>query len=469
MAHKLLTLLLAATALSACTMAPRYERPEAPVAAAWPAASMPDTVSGTQPQPTASDWRSMFKSPELQKLIETALANNRDLRIATLNVEAARAAYRIQRADLLPSVNASGTGTRQRIPENASATGQSNIASSYSANVGATAFELDLFGRIRSLSRRAANQYLATDEGRKAAQTTLIAEVANAYLTYLADHELLTLTENTLNAQQESYTIIQRSFEMGVGSQLDVSQAATQVESARANLARYTRLVEQDKNALTLLVGQPIPPEDLPAAGLGSVAVPDELPAGMPSDVLLQRPDIRQAEYVLKGENANIGAARAAFFPSISLTGSAGFASDSLSNLFSTGSGGAWAFTPQVSLPIFQGGRRWANLSLANTNRDIAIAQYEKAIQSAFREVSDALAARSTYTEQLQAQQSLVQESETAHTISQARYKEGLDSHLTLLVSQRALYSAQQDEINVRLERLSNLVNLYKSLGGGQN
>lgn len=465
MTSKLAFALLAATALTACTMAPRYERPATPVAAQWSAPV--GTVSSTQVSQIG--WRDVFKSPELQTLMMEALANNRDLRIATLNIEAARATYRIQRADLLPSINATGTGTRQRTPENASLTGNSEITSSYAANIGAAAYEVDLFGRVRSLSRRAFNQYMATEEGRNAAQTTLIAEVANAYLLYLADSELLKLTEDTLKTQQESYDVISRSFDMGVGSQLDVSQAATQVETARANLAIYKRQVEQDKNALTLLVGKEIEPKLLAPKSLNEVLVMDELPVGLPSEVLLQRPDIRQAEYVLKGENANIGAARAAFFPSISLTGSAGFASSNLDNLFSSGSGGAWAFTPQVTLPIFQTGRLFANLKLANTNRDIAVAQYEQAIQGAFRDVADALVARATYTDQLQAQQALVAASEKAYTVSQARYKQGLDSNLTQLDAQRSFYSAQQVEIGVRMQRLTNLVNLYKALGGGQN
>jgi outer membrane protein, multidrug efflux system len=465
MSNKFALVLLAATALTACTMAPRYERPEAPVAAQWSVGG--GTVSSTQVV-SQIGWRDVFKSPELQTLITEALANNRDLRISTLNIEAARATYRVQRADLLPSVNATGSGTRQRTPENASATGSSEITSSYSANIGAAAYEVDLFGRVRSLSRRAFNQYMATEEGRNAAQTTLIAEVANAYLQYLADSELLKLTDDTLKTQQESYDVIRRSFEMGVGSQLDVSQAATQVETARANLAIYKRYVEQDKNALTLLVGKEIAPKLLEPKSLNDVLVMEELPVGLPSEVLLQRPDIRQAEYTLKGENANIGAARAAFFPSISLTGSAGFASGNLDNLFSSGSGGAWTFAPQVSLPIFQTGRLFANLKLANANRDIAVAQYEQAIQSAFRDVADALVARATYTDQLNAQQALVAASEKAYTVSLARYKQGLDSNLTQLDAQRTYYSAQQVEIGVRMQRLANLVNLYKALGGGQ-
>ncbi|NTU59083.1 MAG: efflux transporter outer membrane subunit [Chlorobiaceae bacterium] len=468
---QLLPLFLAAGTLTACSMAPRYDQPIAPVAAQWPASSgiAPVTAAQTAEQPHVADigWRNMFKSPKLQSLIESSLANNRDLRVATLNIEAARASYRIQRSDLLPSINASGSALRQRSSENSSTTGHPEITSVYGANIGITAYELDLFGRVRSLGNRAINQYLATAEGRRAAQTTLVAEVANAYLTYLADVELLQLTESTLKTQLDSYDLIKRSYDLGARSQLDVSQAATQVETARANRAQYQRQVEQDKNALTLLVGKEIDPELLKPESLGSVSVMETLPEGVPSTVLLDRPDVRQAEYVLKGENANIGAARAAFFPIISLTGSAGFASDSLSSLFLAGSGGAWSFAPQVVLPIFQGERLWSNLNLAKTNREIAAAKYEKSIQNAFREVADALVARLTYTDQLNAQQALVKASESAYTISKARYDQGTDSYLTLLDAQRSYFAAQQNEILVHQQSLANLVNLYKALGGG--
>lgn len=480
MTNKFSAVLLAATALSACTMAPRYVQPAAPVAVSWPT-TIGDVSSSTigvsptvvtsatmvQPNVAALGWQDMFQSPKLQSLIRAALTNNRDLRVATLNIKAARATYGIQRADLMPSLSASGTGTRQRSSDNTSTTGQAQITSVYGANMGAS-YELDLFGRVQSLSKRAFNQYLATEEGRKAAQTTLIAEVANTYLAYLADVELLQLTEDTLKAQQDSYDLIKRSFDVGAKSQLDVSQAITQVETARANRALYQRQVEQDKNALTLLVGKELDADLLTPEPLSAVAVMETLPVGLPSTVLLMRPDVRQAEYVLKGENANIGAARAAFFPSISLTGSAGFASTSLSSLFSSGASGVWSFAPQVNIPLFQGGRLWSNLTLAKTNRDIAVAQYEKTIQSAFRDVADALVARATYTEQLEAQRSLVKASETAYTISKVRYAQGSDSHLALLDAQRSYYAAQQGEILVHQQSLTNLVNLYKVLGGGQ-
>jgi outer membrane protein, multidrug efflux system len=469
----LLPLCLATTTLTACSLAPTYVRPTAPVTTEWPVASgigtMPSTARefGQHPRTTDIGWRSMFRSPKLQSLIEASLANNRDLRIATLNIEAARNTWRIQRSDLLPSINASGSFTRQELSKSGSGTGKTEITSSYTSGIGTTAYELDLFGRVHSLSNRAINQYLATEEGRKAAQTSLVAEVANAYLTYLADVELLRLTESTLKTRQDACDLIKRSFDLGARSRLDVAQSATLVESARVNRAQYQRQVEQSKNALTLLVGKEIDPMLLEPQSLANVQVLETLPVGIPSDVLLDRPDVRQAEYALKSENANIGAARASFFPSISLTGSAGFASASLSDLFVSGSSGVWSFAPQVTLPIFQGGRLRSNLKLAETNRDIAVTRYEKAIQTAFREVADALAARATYTEQLHAQRALVKESDQAWTITKARYDHGIDSYFALLDAQRSLFEAQQNEILIHQQTLANSIDLYKALGGG--
>jgi outer membrane protein, multidrug efflux system len=471
--RQLLPLCLAATTLTACSFTPRYDRPVAPVSAQWPASSGAGTTGSVAPkagelQSTADiGWRDMFRSPRLQRLIEDALANNRDLRIATLNIAAARSTYRIQRADLLPSIDASGGLTRQRLSSSTSGTGKPEITSLYTAGIGTTAYEVDLFGRVRNLGSSAMNKYLATEEGRKASQTTLVAEVASAYLTYLADFELLQLTESTLRTRQSALDLTQRSFELGSRSRLDVAQSATLVESAIASRAQYRRQVEQDKNALTLLVGKEIDPALLEPERLSSVQVMETLPVGISSAVLLARPDIRQAEYALIAENANIGAARASFFPSISLTGSGGFASTGLSDLFLSGSSGVWSFSPKVVLPIFQGGRLQANLDLAKTNRDIAVARYEKAIQTAFREVADALVARATYSEQLQAQRALVSESEQSEAITKARYSHGIDSHFALLDAERSLFEAQQNEIIVHQRTLSNLIDLYKALGGG--
>lgn len=471
MSKTLLALLIGTTILGGCTnFTPYYQQPALPVQAEFPQgdAYKPTQAAGEQ---TVSQmaWTEFFQSGPLQELIKTALDNNRDLRVAALNIEAARAQYRVQRADLLPSINANATGTIQATPDNALFNPlQPDRLETYTANLATTAYELDLFGRVRSLNENALQQYFATEEARHTTQIALIAEIANAYLNYHADRKLLGLTQHTFETQQESYDVIKKSFDMGIGSQLDVSQAATLVETARANHAQYLRRVAQDKNALTLLVGKPLDDTVLNAESLDDIKIMQDLPVGLASDVLLQRPDIRQAEHQLKAANANIGAARAAFFPRISLTASAGLASNELSDLFKSGSAWAWNIAPQLTVPIFQGGRNKANLEFAKANQKIAVAQYEKAIQSAFREVSDELAARGTYTDQLNAQKALVAASQQSYDLSMARYKAGVDSHLTVLDSQRALYTAQQNEIVVQLQRLSNLVGLYKALGGGQ-
>ena len=464
------TALVMTTALSACTLMPDYKRPASPVAATWPADDVYATAAGDATSTLAADtrWKDFFTSARLQEIIGLALTHNRDLRVAALNIEAAQAAYRIRRADIVPSIDAAGTMSRQGLPENAQQfPGQGSVTSQYAANIGTTAFELDLFGRIRSLNEAALQDYFATVEARKSVQIALVAEVANAYLALLSDMKLLKLTEETLTAQGESFDLTRQSFELGIGSQLDVSQAQTAVETARANLAQYKRQVAQDRNALALLTGTQLPDINTDTETLDDMTLKADMPAGLPSEVLLARPDIVQAEHALQAANANIGAARAAFFPTISLTGSAGLASQSLSDLFSSGSGLAWSFAPQVTLPIFQGGRNAANLEAAEVQQKIAVANYEKAIQTAFREVADELAARGTYTDQLDALRAFVSAAQTSYDLSDARYRQGIDSYLNVLDAQRSLYDAQQNEILVAQQRLSNLVTLYKVLGGG--
>lgn len=465
--------LAVATALAGCSLAPTYERPQAPVDAAYP--SGPAYGAPGQPAagaPTAADvgWRDFFGDPLLQELLALSLANNRDLRVAALNVEAARAQYRIQRADLAPSVGVGGNGSVQRTPADLNPSGQAGISRSYQVGASLSTWELDLFGRIRSLSEQALQLYLAQDETRVATQLTLVAETANAYLTLRADQELLALTRQTLAAQQESYKLTRQSYDLGVATELDLSQAEISLRTAERNLSQYTRMAAQDRNALVLLVGQPLP------AGISAqldqaAALPDgvvlaDLPAGLPSDLLARRPDIRAAEHQLQAANASIGAARAAFFPRISLTGSAGTASASLGGLFDAGSG-AWSFAPQISVPIFAGGALRASLDLAKIQKDIGIARYEQAIQNGFREVSDALAGRGTLQEQIRSQELLVQANQRAYDLSQQRYQQGIDNYLSVLDSQRSLYTAQQTLVETRLARLSNLIQLYKALGGG--
>ena len=464
----LLPLLLAMACLCGCTtLAPDYSRPAAPVPAAWPSGPAYGADTGSATAPAAADlpWKEFFLDASLRQVIELALANNRDLRIAALNIERARALYRIQRAELYPTVNAYGDGTRQRVPADLSGLGEAVTTQQYSVSLGFTSWELDLFGRIRSLKDRALEQYLATEQARRATRISLVSEVAGAYLTLAADRENLALARSTLEAQQASLEIIRRRCEVGASSDLDLHLARTRVEAARVDIARYTGQAAQDANALNVLVGSPVPAEYLPGS-LGSEPAFRDVATGLPSAVLLRRPDVLQAEGQLKAANANIGAARAAFFPRITLTTVFGTASDQLTGLFKTGSE-AWTFSPQIQVPIFDMGARRAGLEVAQADRDIAIAGYEKAIQEAFREVSDALAGQNTVKGQFAAQQALVQATADSHRLSSARYDTGIDSYLTVLDTQRSLYAAQQGLIAVRLSLITNTVTLYKALGGG--
>jgi len=395
-----------------------------------------------------------------------ALENNRDLRVAVLNIERSRAQYQIQRSDLFPKVDANAAATYQRIAETFSATRLPETLHQYNVGLGVSSYELDLFGRVRSLKDQALEQYLATEQARRSVQISLVSQVAATYLTLAADRERLQLAKETLGNQQESYQLTRSRHEAGVSSALDLNQAQTSVDAARVDIARFTTLVAQDENALSLVVGSPVPADLLPLSLSEALTALKDVPPGLPSDVLLRRPDILQAEGVLKGANANIGAARAAFFPRITLISSVGFGSDDLAGLFNSGAF-VWKFAPQISLPIFDGGSNKASLTVAEVDRDIAVAQYEKAIQSAFREVADALAQRGTIDDQLAAQKSLTDATSESYRLSRARYEKGVDSYLTVLDSQRSLYGAQQNLIGTRLSRLDNLVTLYKVLGGG--
>lgn len=455
--NKMCTLAIASM-LSGCSLIPDFQRPPAPVPAQYPQ----DGVYALA-QSGTSDWQALFHDPALQQLIRDALVNNRDLRVAALNVEAFQAQYRIQRADLFPAVSATGAGQRRRLPGDVNGTGKPAITSSYSATLGVSAYELDFFGRVRSLGEQAMLTYLGTEEARRSAQLSLVANVANAYLTWRADQELLALAGQTLVANEHSLRLTRRSKTAGKASALDVVQARTSVESTRASVARYERQVAQDLNNLTLLVGGPVD-EKLPARPLAADWVA-RVPAGLPSDLLQRRPDILQAEYQLRAANANIGAARAAFFPSVSLTANAGSASTQLSGLFKGGSG-SWTFQPQINLPIFNAGSLRASLDYAKLQKDISVAQYEKSIQTAFQEVADGLAARQTFIDQMQAQQDFVAANQQYYDLAEHRYRSGVDSNLTFLDAQRALFSSQQALIVDRLAQLVAEVNLYTALGG---
>jgi len=446
-----------------CTMAPKYTRSKAPVPAEWPnGAAYASQLSTNNYQ--LPEWQEFFSDEKLQQVIGTALTNNRDLRIAALNVERSRAMYHIQRAQLFPTINAYGSGIKERVPADLSSSGSRQIVERYDANLGVASWEIDFFGRIRSFKDRALEEYLATEQARRSAQILLVSSVANAYLTLAADRENLTLAENTLASQQDAYNLIKRRHDLDLVSDLDLYRVQTQVDAARRDVARYRQQAAQDDNALNLLVGSSVPGELLPTE-LGRISPPKEIATGLSSEVLLRRPDVLQAEDLLKAANADIGAARAAFFPRISLTAAIGTSSSELSGLFKAGSG-AWSYAPEIVMPIFDA-RTWSANRAAKVQREIAVTQYEKAIQSAFREVADALAVRGTVDQQVAAQQSLVNALAETYRLSNSRYDKGIDSYLSVLDAQRSLFAAQQGLVFLRLAKLANDVQLYAVLGGG--
>lgn len=462
--------LLAPYLLAACTLEPRYSAPPLPVADAWPipasTALAPPGAAG--PAPAAADigWRDFFADANLQALIAEALAGNRDLRIAVLNVERARALYRIQRAEQLPTIAATGVFSKQNLPSALADGSPPAIYQYYQAGIGIASFEVDLFGRVRSLSHAALEQYLAQQETRRGAQLALIASVADAYLTLASDRELQHLAASTLASQRASYELTGQRHATGSASGLDLAQARTTVEAARADAARYDGNVAQDIDALTLLLGGAPDPALLPQALDAQVARLGVPPAGLPSSVLLRRPDVLAAEHQLRAANADIGAARAAFFPAISLMGNLGSASEQLSGLFKAGTR-TWTFSPQITLPIFAGGSNVGGLAAANADQRIAVAGYEKAIQAGFRDVADALALSASLANEREADEALAQATATAFELAQQRYRAGRDSYLNVLDSQRSDYAARQRLIAVRLDEQSNRVALYTALGGG--
>jgi multidrug efflux system outer membrane protein len=457
------------TLAAGCALQPVYQRPAAPVSPVFPAGEAYKDTSGkpggTSLPAAEIGWRNFLADPRLQRLVGLALQNNRDLRIAMLNVDKVQAQYRIQRAALYPQVNAGASSSSKGASGNASPGGSSTVSHSYSAGLSAS-WELDFFGRLRSLSDAAREQYLASAHARQAAQILLVSQVADQYLTVIAFDEQLAVTQKTLETAQASYKIVKLQFDTGTASELDLSLSQTTVEQASANHAAQVRLRAQAENALVLLVGQPLPQDLPPAVRLDAQHILADIPAGLPSDLLARRPDILQSEALLLSENANIGAARAAFFPQISLTGALGTASTTLAGLFAAGSG-AWSFVPSLIAPIFNGGANQANLDVTMVQKDIGIAQYEKAIQTAFREVSDGLAARGTYDDQLAALQRYTDAQQRRLDLASMLYKNGIDSYLNVLTAQTDLYNAQQTLVTARLNRLTSLVDLYRALGGG--
>jgi multidrug efflux system outer membrane protein len=467
--RRLLLIGVAAAALSGCTLEPHDARPTPAVPGAWPTGPAYAAPAAAQPLPSLS-YRDVFRDPHLQAIIAEALANSQNLRIAMANVEIAHGEYVEQRAELFPHINAGFTASEsQSRLGSVTATGQPTRATTrtYTDTIGFSAFELDLFGRLRSLSHAAQDRYFGTEAGARAARLALVGEVASAYLTYAADRSLLAISEDTVTSAQRTVDLTRAKLTGGVSPRTDLTQAQTLLDQARSDRARLTTQVAQDRNALELLVGAPVADADLPASIESVDGLLAEVPAGLDSRILLRRPDVVEAEYGLLSANAQIGAARAAFFPTISLTALAGGSSAALSSLFE-GANRTWALGANITQPIFEGGANLGGLEAAHGQRDLAVAQYQQAIQTAFRQVADALARRGTIQDQLGAQTDLFNAASTSYTLSEARYREGIDPYLNTLDAQRTLYSARQSLTSTRLVAASNLVALYQALGGDQ-
>ncbi|HEV2438004.1 MAG TPA: efflux transporter outer membrane subunit [Verrucomicrobiae bacterium] len=457
-------------ALAGCTLMPKYHRPVAPISASWPKMPGHPATPATATAVPAADigWREFFRDNRLQQVIELALTNNLDLRAAMLNVDQMRALYRVQRNALVPTVDVNANGTRQRIPFGFGGQGQGFTYSQYNVNLGVAAYELDLFGRVRSLKKQALETYFATEEARRTAQITLVAEVGTAYLTERELTEQLAVARQTLKAARSNYDLIKRSYNAGVRSELDLNVAETQLQTARAAVAGYEQQLAQADNYLVLLVGCPVPDALAPPRPFDPRICLSDIPAGLPSDLIARRPDVLEAEHQLQAANANIGAARAAFLPTITLTGQGGTESTTLEGLFAPGSQ-AWNFSPQIVWPIFAAGTAWNELQAVKAARLIEVANYQKTIQTAFREVADALAVRATVQTQLSANRALVKSEAQTYRLTEARFRGGVDSSLNVLTAQQAYNTARQNLIQTEYSRLFNLINLYQALGGGWN
>jgi multidrug efflux system outer membrane protein len=447
------TLLAAMLALAGCTMMPQYRRPAAPVADQFPGVT--EIQAGN-----AADiaWKNVFADERLKQLIGLALTNNLDLRVAMLNVEQSRAQYRVTRSASFPGVNGSGSYTRSG--------DFSTAADSWSASLGSTAYEVDLFGRVRSLNRQALEKYFATAEARRSAQITLVSEVADEYFVWREAEEQLRVARQTLAAVQESYDLNNATFAAGASSELDLRTAEGQVQSAKINVLTYERQIAQAQNYLAVLIGRPLPADLNAPQPFSDTNLVADIPAGLPSELVQRRPDIIEAEHTLKAANANIGAARAAFFPRITLTGSLGTSSSQFEELFGSGTG-TWSFSPQVTVPIFTGGQNRADLDSAKVSARIEVANYQKAIQTAFREVADALVANRSYASQIVAEAALINTQQRRYDLATLRYRQGDDTYLNVLSAQQELYSAQQGQIQAQYNKLSSQISLYKALGGG--
>jgi multidrug efflux system outer membrane protein len=457
--------------LSSCTLAPPYKQPPLSVPASYPNASVAEPARSIA-------WQQFFTDPALKRLLSIALRENRDVRTAAFDVAQAKAQFRVQRAALFPALNVTGVAEYEGLSQSGLVGGTSAASTAiptgatsgtfryYTVSAGTTSYELDLFGQQRSLTRQAFEKYLAQGENQRAVALTVIGNVANAYITWLADQELLRVTQDTLRAQEDTVRLTQAEFDHGEATLLSLRQAQTSALSARASLAQYQRAVVQDANELALLIGAPVPADLPPPARFGAQTIMADLPAGLPADLLTRRPDIRKAEHTLRADNADIGSARAAFFPQIQLTGSGGLSSLQFGKLFTPGAL-TWSFAPQITVPIFTFGQTQGNLDAAKAQRDIDVAAYEKAVQTAFHDVANALVARATYVDQVQAQSRDVDAAADYDRLATMRFKAGIDNFLTALDAERTLYSAQQTLVQARAAQLQNLVALYQALGGG--
>ncbi|MCX7982350.1 MAG: efflux transporter outer membrane subunit [Syntrophales bacterium] len=449
-------LCILAVSVSSCSLAPKYEMPSMPIPSQLP--------YGEREKGDTIKWEDFVVDERLKKIVALALENSRDVKLAALNVAKIEAMYRIQKAELLPSVSAGGGVARQRVPADLSPTRRSTTTSQYDVTVGITSWEVDFFGRLQSLRDQALEEYLASEQGRIGIRNTIVALVAKAYLSYAANREQYAMAEKMLKSQEETYRLVRRLYEAGMASEIDLKRAETLLNSSRVDIARYEQACAQDENTLHLLVGRPISKELLPG-GLREVVAPKEFAIGLSSSVLLRRPDVKQAEHLLKAAHANVGAARAAFFPRIVLTTSFGTASAELSGLFKDGSF-TWSFVPRLVMPIFDA-RTWAAYDVSKVHREMALTQYEKTIQTAFKEVADALVTKVNLEKQIEAQEAVVSAARDTYRLAKWRYEKGLDSYLSVLDAERSLISAERGLVNLHLARMSNLVVLYQALGGG--
>jgi len=457
-------------ALAGCVdLAPHYQRPAAPVPDHWPAVDgAVAAVGGKGGAPADVQWRAFFTDPRLRQVVAQALDNNRDLRVAALDIEKERAEYRIAGSDLFPTIDATASGVAERTSASASGTGYSVLSREYSVELGFSSYELDVFGKLRNQKKEALETFFSDVETRRSTQISLVAEVATDWLTMASDRQLLKLARDTLASEQATFELVKREHDLGVVSGTDLAEAQSAVESARLDVGTYVTDVAQDRNALDLVVGKVVPDALLPGDDEGTASALSALPAGLPSSLLAQRPDVLAAEHTLKAANADIGAARANFFPSITLTAADGSVSDSLHGLFKSGTHG-WTFEPSISLPIFDAGNNRATLDAAKVQRDIDVADYEKTIQTAFEEVANALAARATLADRMEAARSLVEADRKSYELTEASYRQGASSYLDVLVTQRTYYTAREQLISLQLAEQTNRVALYKVLGGGWN